>query len=295
LELLARVGFPTGLVGLVLGDRSTAEHLMSSPAVDAVSITGSSAAGCCAQAICAERRIPLQAELGGNNAAIVWSDCDLDDAAAQVAEAAFGSAGQRCTANRRVVVDAACWDPVLARLREAAATIAWGDPLEPDCRVGPLISDSARERVAGCVERAIADGAAVWAPQADGPQAARLAAEGAYYPPTVVCPAAPDAEIVQRESFGPLLVAQRADDWEAALQLLNGVPQGLVAALFTESEARRASFLERAEAGILKLGSATAGVGPQAAFGGWKASGVGPPEHGAGDPEFYTRPQTVYR
>jgi acyl-CoA reductase-like NAD-dependent aldehyde dehydrogenase/nicotinamidase-related amidase len=294
-RLLPRAGFPPGLVDLVLGDQTTAEHLMSDAAVDAVSLTGSPAAGICAQAICARRGVPLQAELGGNNAAIVWSDCDLDAAAAQIADAAFGSAGQRCTANRRVVVEAACFDACLGRLREAAATIAWGDPLESDCRVGPLISEAARARVAAGVERAVAAGAIAWAPQADGPRAARLAEAGPYHPPTLVCPATADAEIVQEESFGPLLVVQRAEGWEQALELLNGVPQGLVAALFTASESRRASFLARARAGILKLGSATAGVGPEAAFGGWKASGVGPPEHGAGDREFYTRAQSVYR
>ncbi|MFG0319783.1 MAG: aldehyde dehydrogenase family protein, partial [Planctomycetota bacterium JB042] len=101
---LEAAGLPEGLVGLAPGDESTARALMSDPLVDAVTLSGSSAAGRTAQELCAGRRLPLQAELGGNNGAIVWSDHDLADAARHVAHGAFGFAGQRCTANRRVVV-----------------------------------------------------------------------------------------------------------------------------------------------------------------------------------------------
>lgn len=295
LELLEASGLPGGLVNLVCGDRTTAELAMAEPAVDAVSLTGSSAAGTCAQVVCAARRIPLQAELGGNNAAIVWSDCDLDRAASEIVAGAFGSGGQRCTANRRVVADARCYDALRSSLEEAAGTIAWGDPLDEECRVGPVVSDAARLRIAGAVERARQAGAVVLAPQADGARARDLVAEGAYAPPTLVCCDDSDREIVQQETFGPVLVLQRAADWDDALRLCNGVRQGLVAALFSPSPERRASFLDRAEAGILKLDTSTAGAGPEAPFGGWKSSGVGPPEHGEGDREFYTRVQAVYR
>src|SRR5262249_5111449 len=106
--LLEDAGCPPGAVGLVEGGAAEAAALMAGPGVDAVSLTGSSEAGYAAQANCARRRIPLQAELGGNNAAIVWSDCDLAAAAAAIAEGGFGAAGQRCTANRRVIVDRRC-------------------------------------------------------------------------------------------------------------------------------------------------------------------------------------------
>lgn len=294
LRLLHEAGVPMHAVSLLCGDHATAEALLSHPAIDAVSITGSSAVGTCAQAICAARRIPLQAELGGNNAAIVWSDCDLDDAAAKIAAGAFGSAGQRCTANRRAVVDARVKDDFVARLVAATDALVWGDPLDPATRIGPLVSRAACERVAGVVERALASGARVLAAPSHAARAVELAAAGAYLPPRIVLCDDSRAEIVQEETFGPVLVVQTASSFDQALGLLNGVAQGLVAALFSDSAEHRARFLDEAHAGILKIGSATAGVGAGTPFGGWKASGVGPAEHGSGDPEFYTRPQAVY-
>lgn len=294
LRLLDEAGVPPHAVSLLCGDHATAEALLAHPAIDAVSITGSSAVGTCAQAICAARRIPLQAELGGNNAAIVWSDCDLDDAAAKIAAGAFGSAGQRCTANRRVIVDTRVKDDFVARLLAATDALAWGDPLDPATRVGPLVSRAACERVAGVVERAAAGGARVLTAPSHAARENELAQAGAYLPPRIVPCDDPLAEIVQEETFGPVLVVQTASSFDEALDLLNGVPQGLVAALFSDSTGHRARFLDEARAGILKIGSATAGVGAETPFGGWKASGVGPAEHGSGDPEFYTRPQAVY-
>ena len=294
MRLLGGAGVPPAAVSLVCGDHATAERLMLHPLIDAVSLTGSSPVGTCAQAICAARRLPLQAELGGNNAAIVWSDCDLDDAASKLAAGAFGSAGQRCTANRRIVVDARRADDLVQRLVAASGALGWGDPLDDATRVGPLVSSSAVARVAAVVERAQAAGAQVSTAPAHAARERELAALGAFHAPRIVRCDDPAAEIVQEETFGPVAVVQAARSWDEALQLVNGVPQGLVAALFSSSDERRRSFLAAARAGILKLGSATAGVGAETAFAGWKASGVGPAEHGSGDPEFYTRAQAVY-
>src|SRR4030095_12597799 len=97
LEMARDAGIPEGVLGLLTGDHRTAAALMSDPRIDAVSLTGSSAAGWAAQEICARRRIPLQAELGGNNAAIVWEGADLSKAAEQIALGAFAFSGQRCT------------------------------------------------------------------------------------------------------------------------------------------------------------------------------------------------------
>ena len=94
--------------------------------------------------------------------------------------------------------------------------------------------------------------------------------------------------------MSPLLIVQRADGFEHALELCNGVRHGLVAALFSRSSKLQQKFLVEARAGILKLNSATAGVAASLPFGGWKASGIGPPEHGEADRHFYTRTQTIY-
>jgi acyl-CoA reductase-like NAD-dependent aldehyde dehydrogenase len=145
----------------------------------------------------------------------------------------------------------------------------------------------------GALERARSH-AEVRRPNGAGAALSELAELGPYQPPSVVVCDEPAAEIVREETFGPVVVVQRADGFEHALELLNGVDQGLVAALFSESRDRRSHFLSSARAGVLKLGRATADVGVEAPFGGWKASGVGPPEHGAANRDFYTQPQAVY-
>lgn len=294
LEAARESGLPDGLVNLIAGDHRAAASVMSDPGVDAVSLSGSSAAGWAAQEICARRRIPLQAELGGNNAAIVWDGADLPRAAALVAHGAFSFAGQRCTANRRAVVAAGLFDEFLELLTSAIQALRWGDPLEPGTEVGPLVSEEARDRVAAAVERASAAADRVLAPHASSPSAGALGAAGAYYPPTVIVGAARDSEIVQEETFGPVLVLQRAGDFDQALALANGVRQGLVLALFGGADTWRERFLVAAEAGVLKWNASTADADAFAPFGGWKASGLGPPEHGPGNAEFYARLQAIY-
>lgn len=295
MEYLREAGFAQGVVNLICGDHHCAESLMSDAQVDAVSLTGASLAGYCVQEICGRRRIPLQAELGGNNAAVIWPDCDLPDAARRIAEGAFGMAGQRCTANRRAIVHRDCYDEFLDLLTRATAELPWGDPLDERTRVGPLVSAAQAARVAALIERASKELGPAIVPH--GASALHLFGPGfgdAFYPPTTVCCDDPGHEIVQEETFGPVLVVQKAADWEQAMQLCNGVRQGLAAAIFTRSQELQRQFLEGAQAGVLKVNQSTADAAVDMPFGGWKASGIGPPEHGAGDREFYTRLQAVY-
>jgi acyl-CoA reductase-like NAD-dependent aldehyde dehydrogenase len=117
---------------------------------------------------------------------------------------------------------------------------------------------------------------------------------GAYAQPVIVCCDDPAHPLVQEETMSPLLVVQRAAQFEEALKLCDGVRHGLAAALFSNFAALQEKFLAEARAGILKINSSTAGVDVSLPFGGWKVSGYGPPEHGAGDRLFYTRMQAVY-
>ena len=275
-ELLGEVGLLDGRVELIQGGRRVAQAAIADPGVDAATVTGSSSAGFAAQEICARRRIPLQAELGGNNAALVWPDADLKHAAREIAEGAFALAGQRCTANRRVVVHHECREKLLALLEREAASLPWGDPLRPETRVGPLLGAAERDRVAELVARAKAAAGPVIAPHGRAaPPPTRF--EGAWYPPTIVCCDEPSHELVQEETFGPLLVVQGASQWEQAMERLNGVRQGLVAALFSSSPDLARRFLDEADAGILKLDRSTADAEIDVPFGGWKWSGIGPP------------------
>jgi len=297
LELARDAGLPENLVALVAGDHRAAAAAMADPGVDAVTISGSSSAGWAAQEACARRRIPLQAELGGNNSSVVWTGADLPRAAREIARGAFSFAGQRCTANRRAVVEATLYDELLERVTAAAKELAWGDPLDPATDVGPVISADARDRVERSLELASASGARVLRPHAPGAEASRLR-DGAYCAPAIVRGAAHESEIVQEETFGPVLVVEAARTFEEALALADGVRQGLVSALFAgggaAGEELRGRFLASAKAGILKWNASTADADAAAPFGGWKASGIGPPEHGAGDLEFYGRLQALY-
>lgn len=196
-------------------------------------------------------------------------------------------------ANRRVIVDAVCLESFVAELDAAVAALQLGSPDDPTVRIGPLVTAAARERVAAAVERA-GEGAEVRRPGAGRERPPGLERTGRYLEPALVLGPDPDSEIVQRELFGPVIVVQPADCFDHAMRLLNGVSEGLVAALFSNADVLRERFLDEAEAGLLKLNRSTVDAGVESPFGGWGNSGVGPPEHGQGDIELYTRWQAIY-
>jgi acyl-CoA reductase-like NAD-dependent aldehyde dehydrogenase len=295
LELLRDAGVPADTVRLMAGDRRTAQALASNETIAAVTLTGSLSAGYSMQEICARRMIPLQAELNGNNAAIVWEDADLAHAAKQVAWGAFGFAGQRCTANRRVIVSKERFPALLEELIAAGEQLVWGDPLDPATDIGPMITMAKRDETAALVRRAQQDKSvhAVHLLHAAHAQEPWVNA-GAYARPAILCCDQPDHPLVQEETMSPILVVQCAEDFEHALALCNGTRYGLAAALFSNDSELQSRFLAEAQAGILKINTSTAGADIALPFGGWKASGLGPPEHGEGDRLFYTRLQAVY-
>jgi alpha-ketoglutaric semialdehyde dehydrogenase len=295
LRLLRDAGVPSDAVRMLAGDRRTAQELASNKDIAAVTLTGSLSAGYSMQEICARRMIPLQAELNGNNAAIVWEDADLGHAAKHIAWGAFGFAGQRCTANRRVIVSRTRFSALLEKLKAAGEQLVWGDPLDPATDIGPVINMSKRDETAALVRRTQQDKSvhAVHLLHAARAQEPWVSA-GAYAQPAILCCDQPDHPLVQEETMSPILVIQRAEDFEHALALCNGTRYGLAAALFSNDSELQSRFLAEAQAGILKINTSTAGADIALPFGGWKASGLGPPEHGEGDRLFYTRLQAVY-
>ncbi|HTR41084.1 MAG TPA: aldehyde dehydrogenase family protein [Pseudomonadales bacterium] len=295
LKLLREAGVPDGTVQILTGDHAMAQALAANDNIDAVTITSSATAGYATQEICARRFLPLQAELSGNNAAIVWDDANLPVAAAQIAWGAFGFAGQRCTANRRVIVSEAIFENFWHELKVAAEKLRWGDPLNKATDIGPVIHLAKRDEHLALIELAKDSGAASRVEFLFSNVARQSWIKtGAYAQPVIVSCDEPGHPLVQEETMSPLLVVQRARDFDAALELCNGVRHGLAAALFSDSKILRQKFLAEARAGILKINSATAGVDVSLPFGGWKMSGYGPPEHGEGDRLFYTRMQAVY-
>jgi acyl-CoA reductase-like NAD-dependent aldehyde dehydrogenase len=289
-ESLADARIPSGLVSVVMGAVETAEAIIDEPLVNAVAVTGSIATGRATTARCGITGKPLQAELGGNNAAIVLADADLDDVVPTLIRGAFSYAGQRCTALRRFVVVA----PVVKRFETIAAAVVdelvVGDPRDQRTEVGPLISTTARDRVAAAVAHARDEDVRVLRGGFVPPHLAH----GAWYAPTLLAADDRDSEIVQEETFGPVAVVQVAADLDDALAAANGVVHGLVMAICTNQSAARRKVIEDAAVGIVQVGAGPLPVHPDAPFGGWKASGFGPPEHGEWDAAFATRPQAVY-
>ncbi|MEN8174168.1 MAG: aldehyde dehydrogenase family protein [Pseudomonadota bacterium] len=288
---LTEAGLPEGVVELVQGDGITARQLVVSPLVDAVSVTGSVETGRAIAALCTAAGKPLQAELGGNNAAVILDDWHIDEQAAHaLALAVFGFGGQRCTAIRRLLVQRGIYDDFLAAFSRAVAGLRIGDPRDERTHVGPLISRAHRERVRASVEEAVAGGARIVA-QAQLP--AELSGD-CWMAPVVLGAVRPDNPIVREETFGPVAVVLPVEDLDEAIALANAVPQGLVAALYTHDETARHRFADQVQAGMVNLAGGPLKIHPEAPFGGWKASSIGPPEHGIWDRDFYTRPQVIY-
>ena len=290
IDSLEEAGLRNGLVNLVMGGAEAAEHVILDPNVAAVSLTGSFATGRLAQALCAEAGKPLQAELGGNNGAIVMPDCDVARFAPALARGAFAFSGQRCTATRRFIVHESLRPRFDQALIAAAKMLRIGLPAAPETALGPLSSRVAQMRV----QTAIADAVAAGARLLGGGGVPDGYSQGCWLEPAILACDDHDAAIVQEETFGPVAVIETARNFEDALEKLNGVPQGLVASLYSDDRALRRRFAEEAAAGMLRFNETGFDIDPGAPFLGWKTSGLGPPEHGVWDRDFYTRPQAVY-
>lgn len=292
MQTLADSPVPTALVQHLPGDSGMARQILRAPRVSAITLTGSHGAGVTAQALCSLHGKALQAELGGNNAVVVLADADLPACIDALLLSAFSYSGQRCTAIRRFVVEAPLAAAFRAIVPEAMQRLRLGPPESADTVVAPLVRPAHAARVRQAVTHALTQGCQLLA-QTDVP-ASLLHDDPAWVGPCVL--EAPDhsVDIVQQETFGPVAVLQVARDLPNALELANAVPQGLVAGLVTDQADAVDAFLREARAGLIKLGAGPVPVHPHAPFGGWKASGLGLPEHGLWDAHFFSRPQAVY-
>jgi alpha-ketoglutaric semialdehyde dehydrogenase len=231
----------------------------------------------------------VQLELGGHNPFVVTADAELDRAVEAAYAGAFWSAGQKCTATRRILVQESVYDAFRERLLARVAAGQVGDPSDPATEVGPLVNERAFEDVLGSIERGRADGGTV----AAGGE--RADAEGLVVAPTVFEDVADDAFLSCEEVFGPVTSLYRFATLDEALERANAVPFGLAASIFTRDLHAVHRFSEELQAGILHVNSQTAGADVHVPFGGIKGSGFGPHEQGRAALEFYTEAVTVYQ
>ncbi|HJW03997.1 MAG TPA: aldehyde dehydrogenase family protein [Azospira sp.] len=262
------------------------ETLAADRRIPLVSFTGSSAVGRQIARTVAERFGRCLLECSGNNAAIIDASADLDLAIPAVVFGAVGTAGQRCTTTRRLLVHQERWNEVVARLSHAYAQLTLGDPLTPGVLVGPLIDEDAREAFVLAVAEAHAQGGQLlWGGRV------RIG-HGFFVDPTLIT-AENHWPVVQRETFAPILYLIPCKDFDTALRYNNEVPQGLSSALFTLDMRHAERFLAVAgsDCGIANINVGTSGAEIGGAFGGEKETGGGR-EAGSDAWKAYMRRQT---
>ena len=265
---------------LITGGAATARAMIDSGALNLLSFTGSVPTGRAIIAVAGNQALPVQAELGGCNAAIVDSSADLDAAAADLAAAMFSFVGQRCTAIHRVILLADIADAFTDLLTAEIAKLNLGDPSDPATHLGPVIDRAAQQRFLAL--------AGTTAP-------VNLSASGCWVAPTLLHDLPADHPLLTEEVFGPLAAIQVARDLDHAIHLHNATDYGLVGAIFTTAATAETRFLAEAQAGMLSINRARPAFSPTGPFVGWKSSAFGPPEHGPWNRDTYTRTQVHYR
>ena len=287
-ELFAEAGLPDGVLQVLQGDGATGA-VLSAADVDKIFFTGSVATGRKVAIVCAERFVPCSLELGGSDPAIVLADANIAHAASGIAWGRFSNAGQTCVAPKRVFVESAVYDAFVAALGEAVKKLKVGPTTTGANDVGPMIRPSSVETLTAQLADAVERGATVSATAPASP----VPAGGSFFTPTVLTGVAPDARVLNEETFGPLLPVVKVRDADEAIALANASEFGLSASIWTASNARGAKLAERIECGTVAINDACIVAGmSEVPHGGVKHSGSGR-SHGMAGLEEVTRTKTT--
>jgi len=281
---------PPGLVQCVIGGAELGEALVDSPQIPVVSATGSTRMGRLVAPRVAARFGRSILELGGNNAMIVAPSADLDLAVRAIVFSAVGTAGQRCTTLRRLIVHHSIREELLTRLRKAYGSLPVGDPRDAGILVGPLIDADAAQRMQATLERARAEGGVVFG---GAPRTLGVPAGGFYVEPAIV-EMSKQTSTVREETFAPILYVLGYEHLAEAIALQNDVPQGLSSCIFTRDLREAETFLSAAgsDCGIANVNIGPSGAEIGGAFGGEKDTGGGR-ESGSDAWKAYMRRQTA--
>ncbi len=286
-KLIAEAGIPDGVVNILSGHGDPCGKVLTShPLVAKLAFTGGPEAAAHVIRNSAQNFAQVSLELGGKSPFIVFEDADLDSAVNGSVAGIFGASGQSCVAGSRLIVHEDIADEFVTRMRDIAAGIQIGDPMDETTEMGPLCTKAQVDLIEVELAEAISQGARLMC------GGARDAAGEQFFQPTILeCPD-PALKIVDTELFGPVLTVLRFRTEEEALNLANDTRHGLAAGIFTRDSARALRMSRMVRAGIVWVNTYRV-ISPVAAFGGVKASGFGR-ESGLQAVYDYTRPKTVW-
>jgi aldehyde dehydrogenase (NAD+) len=282
-ELIAtHTDIPPGVVNIISSSSvAVGEVLTTSPHVDLVTFTGSTATGRAIMAAASGTIKRVFLELGGKSALVVLDDADATEPAMIGAFATCSHAGQGCAIPTRMLVPRARHDEFVAQVAAMMGAVKYGDPTDPANYMGPLVSERQRDKVDGLVRRAIAAGATLVT-------GGTRVDPGYYYTPTLLANVDPDSEIAQEEVFGPVLVIIDHDGDDDAVRIANNSIYGLSGSVYSASYDRALAVARRIRTGTISVNGG-AWFGPDVPFGGYKQSGIGREMGAAGLEEFLER------
>jgi len=288
-ESFAEANLPRGVLNVLTGRGATAgAALVRDLRVSALSFTGSVATGHAIRSEATALGKRVQLELGGQNPLIVMADADIERASNAAYAGAFWSAGQKCTATRRIYIEDGAYERFTRAFLTRIENGRVGDPTDPEVEVGPVVSKTQFDDVLAAIERGKAEGGRIVA------GGAPVDGDGWVIAPTVFEDVNDLAFLSCEEVFGPVTSLYRFSTLDDALQRANDVPFGLSSAIFTSSLSAATRFQNESQAGLIHVNSQTAGADIHVPFGGIKESGFGPHEQGRAALEFYTDVVTIY-
>ena len=290
-EIIAEQDLPKGLFNLVMGSgREIGQRLVESPAIDAISFTGSVPVGRGIAQAAVSNFTKIQLEMGSKNALAVMDDADLDLAVSIALNGAFGGTGQKCTASSRLVVHEGIHDAFVERLVASAKAFKVGHALAEGTQMGPVVSEAQLDANLDYIEVGKAEGAELVC----GGERLALATEGHYMAPAVFAGTANTMRINREELFAPITSVIKVSSYEEALATVNDTNFGLTSGIVTRSLARASHFRRHAKTGCVMVNLPTAGTDYHVPFGGRGDSSYGPREQGGYAKEFYTTVKTAY-
>jgi malonate-semialdehyde dehydrogenase (acetylating)/methylmalonate-semialdehyde dehydrogenase len=290
-ELLHDAGIPEGVFNLIHGDKVAVDALLEHPLVRAISFVGSSPVAKYVYEQSAKHGKRVQALGGAKNHLVVMPDADLEKSVEAIMSSAFGAAGERCLAGSVLVPVGESAEPLLKLLVSKVKALQLGDGMQPGVEMGPLVTEDHRKKVAGYIEKGVAEGAK---PLCDGREAAKGTSGGFFLGATIFDNVTPEMTIAKEEIFGPVLSVIRVKTLNDAIDLVNSSRFGNTTSIFTGDGKSAREYASRIECGMVGVNIGVAAPMAFFPFSGWKQSFFGDLHaHGKDAVAFYTEQKVV--